>query len=75
MTRLAPGLIWPSYAWAERQADNPLEDVELVCPNDRCFGYDVDQPPDSLPQVQRKTWLADEDGERCPLCGTRGEPV
>jgi hypothetical protein len=66
-------------------ADAQDVEIELVCPNDGCFGYDVDQEPGRTPQVLRNTWTVEAQyhphplgglsmyDDECPLCGTPGE--
>jgi hypothetical protein len=58
-----------------------LEQTELVCPNDRCFGYDVDLEPGQLPRIFRNRWTGAgvemaggfEVLSTCSICGTLGK--
>jgi hypothetical protein len=62
-----------------------LEDVELVCTNDRCDAIDVDQEPGRTPRVFRHRWTGRavfDDFEHevivvehndCEHCGQPGE--
>jgi hypothetical protein len=59
-------------------------ELELICPNDACSGYDVDREPGRTPRILRNTWTVEAEGhphalgltisdDECPLCGTPGE--